>query len=167
MCQCRAGGRFAAKLLTSLVIRSRDQRVLLRTPIGLVLPLSFFREIRAGGLLFHLASAFLIGREFACMQPATVLRIDLHQPCPARPATRLSQSPLYSESDRSAARCRKASLCANSGCEQSQQKKSRFASDCVLRHSAYVSLLFISGVLDSRSRPRPERWQAQDVVGCL
>jgi len=41
--------------------------------------LHFFREIGVSGLLFHLASAFLICREFACMQPAAVLWIDLHQ----------------------------------------------------------------------------------------
>jgi len=29
--------------------------------------LCLFREIRVSGLLFHLASAFLIGREFSCM----------------------------------------------------------------------------------------------------
>src|SRR3974390_2194404 len=42
-------------------------------------PLCFFREIRVSGLLFHLASAFLIGRESACMQPPTGLWIGLYQ----------------------------------------------------------------------------------------
>jgi len=35
-------------------------------------PLCFFREIGVSGLLFHLASAFLVCREFAYMQPAKI-----------------------------------------------------------------------------------------------